>query len=86
MVDEKVMGEITNPDVYGYNYGEVWKGYFVPTVTGGHVFRGMADDDFYVYLSNGTYGSVVNMPVNNPTIYTAQPMRVSSYFFDFYST
>jgi hypothetical protein len=45
--------------VFGSTYGQLWKGYFTPTVTGGYKFRGMADDYFSVYLSP-TFGSTVS--------------------------
>ena len=58
---EYISGEIATADVLGNNYGEVWKGYFVPTVTGNHKFRGVADDQFAVYMETASYGSTVTL-------------------------
>jgi hypothetical protein len=43
-------------DVYGANYAQVWKGYFTAPVSGVYTFRGLADDNFAVYVAS-VYGS-----------------------------
>jgi hypothetical protein len=59
LLDEYISGEIAAANVLGSNYGQVWKGYFIPTVSGKHKFRGVADDGFAVYLETATHGSTV---------------------------
>ena len=60
--DEYISGEIKGGQIHGYNYGQVWKGYFLATVTGAYKFRGLGDDSFAVYLNTATYGSTTAFP------------------------
>ena len=36
--------EIETPNIYGENYGQVFKGYFYAPVSGNYTFRGAGDD------------------------------------------
>jgi len=68
--DSYVSGEIKTEAVFGENYAEVWKGYFVPTVSGDYKFRGLADDTFAVYLSTDIYGSIVSFTNATPIAFS----------------
>jgi hypothetical protein len=48
----------------------VWKGYFVPTVTGNHKFRGLSYHNFAVYLSESVYGSTVSFTGATPIAFS----------------
>jgi hypothetical protein len=58
--DSYISGEIRTENVFGTNYGQVWKGYFTPSVNGDYKFRGLGDDTFAVFLSTSVYGSTVD--------------------------
>ncbi len=86
MVDEYISGEIKTDNIYGGTYGQLWKGYFTPTVTGDYKFRGIADDYFSVYLSN-TYGSKVSFvnatPIAFSTAYQSNSLYPNYYINDY---
>ena len=77
--DSYVSGEIKTENVFGDYYGEVWKGYFIPTVTGNHKFRGIADDTFALYLSTNVYGSTVSFVNTTPIAYTNSTQATTVY-------
>lgn len=77
--DSYVSGEIKTENVFGDYYGEVWKGYFIPTVTGNHKFRGIADDTFALYLSTNVYGSTVSFVNATPIAYTNSTQATTVY-------
>jgi hypothetical protein len=77
--DSYISGELKTDNVFGDYYGEVWKGYFVPTVSGNHKFRGLADDTFALYLSTATYGSTVSFVNATPIAYTNSTQALSIY-------
>lgn len=51
-----IRAELESTNIYGVNYGQVFKGYFYAPVSGDYIFRGAADDTFQLYLSSN-YGS-----------------------------
>ena len=51
---------------YGNRYGQVYKGYFLAPKTGDYIFRGAADDNFALYISDN-YGTATINPT--PYIY-----------------
>ena len=61
----------------------MWKGYFVPSVTGNYKFRGLSYHTFAVYLSTTVWGSTVSFAGATPIAYseTKQP---SSYWANYY--
>lgn len=77
--DSYISGELKTENVFGEYYGEVWKGYFVPTVTGNHKFRGIADDAFALYLSTAVYGSTVSFINATPIAYTNSTQATTIY-------
>lgn len=78
-----VAGEIRSEGVYGENYGEVWKGYFVPSVSGDYKFRGLADDAFAVYFSTGVYGSTVSFENTTPIAFS-NSVQANSIYANYY--
>ncbi len=77
--DSYISGEIKTDNIYGEEYGEVWRGYFVPSVSGDHKFRGIADTSFSVFLSTGVYGSTVSFVNATPIAYTNNWQSVTHY-------
>lgn len=51
--------ELESSNIYGDQYGQVFKGYFYAPVSGNYIFRGAADDAFTLLISTdyGTTGS-----------------------------
>ncbi len=52
----------------------------MPTVTGKHKFRGVADDGFAVYLESTVYGSTVDLDVKKPIAETEAHTPTEKYF------
>ena len=50
------MLELETPDIYGANYGQVFKGYFYAPNSGDYIFRSVHDDSVQLYVSS-VYGS-----------------------------
>lgn len=82
LVDEYISGEIKTDNIFGGTYGQLWRGYFSPTVTGDYKFRGIADDYFSVYLST-TFGSRVSF-VNATPIAISPVYQSNSLFPNYY--
>lgn len=67
LLESGVRAEIETPNIYETDgYGQVYKGYFYAPVAGNYIFRGGADDNFAIYLSD-QYGSASVNPT--PIIY-----------------
>jgi hypothetical protein len=60
ILEQDVRGDLQTPDIYPYNFAQVFKGYFVAPTTGNYIFRGLADDFVSVYLSNVTGSAELN--------------------------
>lgn len=56
LIESKTMMELETLDLFGSNYGQVFKGYFYAPVDGNYTFRGAADDAFTL-LMNPVYGT-----------------------------
>lgn len=56
LIEQKKVAEFDTADVYGTNYGQVFKGYFYAPVNGNYIFRGAGDDQFSLLMSSN-YGS-----------------------------
>ena len=69
LLEQSVRGEIRSEDTFGSYYGQVWKGYFVPTVTGNYRFRGIADESFALYINSSVYGTTTSFSA--PLIYSS---------------
>ena len=66
LITKGVRAELETIDMYGSYYGQTFKGYFYAPVTGNYTFRGSADDNFGLYMSD-EYGSATVNP--DPLIY-----------------
>ena len=56
LLETKKIMELHTPDIYGENYGQVFKGYFFAPVSGNYTFRGSGNDAFSL-LMNPIYGT-----------------------------
>jgi hypothetical protein len=65
--------------VFGDYYGQVWKGYFTPSVNGNYKFRGLGDDTFAVFLSTSVYGSTVDFTNTTPIASSTYAQAASLY-------
>lgn len=52
LVEDSWRSDLMSADVYGSNYVQVFKGYFVAPAAGDYIFRGLADDAIELFLSN----------------------------------
>jgi hypothetical protein len=64
-------------DLYGSNYAQTWKGYFTAPATGTYTFRGIADDNFALYLA-ADYGST-EFPAS-PLIQSTTPQKMGNFY------
>lgn len=69
--------------MFGDFYGQVWKGYFTPSVDGNYKFRGLADDSFAVFLSREVYGSTVDFRGTTP-IASSGSMQAAGIYANYY--
>jgi hypothetical protein len=60
VLERGVRSELQSPDIYGTNYGQVMRGYFLAPVAGNYTFRAIVDDQLFFYMS----GSVGSTDVN----------------------
>lgn len=51
-MEDSWKSDLMTPDIYGTNYVQVFKGYFVAPTAGAYKFRALADDAVDVFLSN----------------------------------
>lgn len=69
--------------MFGDYYGQVWRGYFTPTVNGNYKFRGLGDDTFSVFLSTSVWGSTVDFTGTAPIASSAYA-QATSIFANYY--
>jgi hypothetical protein len=60
IVEQSRKPDLMTADIYGINYVQVFKGYFVAPSTGNYVFRGLADDALELFMSNVSGSAEIN--------------------------
>ena len=67
LLESGVKPELETTNIYDGSYGQVFKGYFKAVVDGDYIFRGAADDNFGLYISDEYGSKSLN---SNPIIYS----------------
>lgn len=60
VLETGIKSELQTPDIYGTNYGQVFKGYFTAPAAGSYSFRAIVDDQLFFYLSSVSGSAEVN--------------------------
>lgn len=79
--EEGYKTELQTQNYYGSNYGQIFKGYFKAPKSGNYTFRGAADDNFGLYMSDNYGSATVNdTPIIYASSYTDQMFNHFIYY------